>query len=194
VWRHTSPKPCPVVLLRPMSVKIISPAALTLFSVVVSVVIFAWRANAHTDMATVTWGSAPPWDISTADRSTVEIFLSFEESLMTKFNEEWMARQVMSTDMTSKIRAHEIDILALEVGAAGCVTAAKRRTFLSGGLRRVSVPFYRPIVGSEFALVCSSYGDLGAIAFKVDRASEPDAYDALAAIAEMMDSRPGLRP
>ena len=159
-------------------------------ALIAAVVHLALRADEGVDPARQLWASATPWSPTSFEHEQAQQYLSFEESLVLLQNEQWLEEQVPRFNLDSPEEAHELDVLAMRVATIKEIFGAKNRAYEAGDVGRVEQAFYRPVVGADFALACSKFGDLGAILFRIDREREPAAYEALRALSDLA----GLRP
>lgn len=179
--------------LRPRSSPLIkfTPVALFVGLAVVAVGMHLMiRSGVEVDPASHLWEGANTWSPTSWEHEQAEKFLSFEESLLSLQDAQWLEQQVSRFDLDSPRQAHELDLAAIRVATNMDVLAAKKRAYKAGEVRKVKEPVYRPIVGDRFALACSKYGELGPLLFKIDKAREPAAYEALQALSELTNMTP----
>lgn len=171
-------------------IKLNPPRLFISLAAIAGIIKLASHISSTNDPASLLWATASPWTPTAAEHLQVQTFLSFEESLVSLQDAEWLGRQVSRLDKDSPLQAYELDVAAIRVATSKDVFAAKKRAYELGDTRRARTAIFRPLASNQFALTCSKYGDIGPLLFKIDRLREPAAYAALQLLSELLDQRP----
>ena len=127
------------------------------------------------------WQRCAEWHTTQEERSEICKYLDIELSILEREQATgWSQRAVDDCIARGKDPSLlHATLLGAAHGAEVC--GAKRRALERGRVRKTTA-MHVPLLDSGAALVCSSYGALGPIVFRIEKHDEDLAYHAIAAL------------
>jgi hypothetical protein len=127
-----------------------------------------------------------------ADQTAFVADLLKSELRWSRKMQQWQPQREASESNSSS------DALAATRGFYELIVEAKIRAFDQGRIKQMplgeSMISQRCRVGTNFALIASTYPEIGSLVFKIDSASDPLAFEAIKVITGMYNNAKGEVP